>query len=71
MYVLECLPFLGVVNTHPELPGACIHAAANHEAVTWLKDMQGARHGWVSHGTHKDRHILCQTAQRGRRQETV
>lgn len=53
-------PFLGIVNTHPKLPRARVHAAANHEAVTWLEDMQGARHGWVSHGTHKDRHILRQ-----------
>lgn len=66
MFVLACLPFLGIINTHPKLLRACVHAAANHEAVTWLKDMQGARHGGVSHGTHKDRHILRQTAQRTR-----
>lgn len=62
--MLACLPFLGIINTHPELPRACVHAAANHEAVTWLEDMQGARHSGVSHGTHKDRHILRQTAQK-------
>ncbi len=67
---LLCLPFLGIINTHPKLPRARVHAAANHEAVTWLEDMQRARHGGVSHCTHKDRHILRQTAQRGRRGET-
>lgn len=61
--VLACLPFLSVTNTHPKLPGACVHAAANHEAVTWLKHMEGTRHGGVRHGTHKDRHILRQAAE--------
>lgn len=37
--VLACLPFFGVTDAHPKLPGACVHAAANHEAVTWLKHM--------------------------------
>ncbi len=62
--VLACLPFLGIVNTHPKLPRARFHAAANHEAVAGLKDMQGARHSGVSHGTHKNRHILCQAAKK-------
>lgn len=66
-FVLAFLPFLGIINTHPKLPCACVHAAANHEAVTWFKDMQRARHGGVSHGTHKDRHILRQTVQKKRR----
>ena len=67
--MLTCSPFLGIINTHPKLPRARVHAAANHEAVTWLEDMQWARHGGVSHGTNKDRHVLCQTAQRERRRE--
>lgn len=61
-----CLPFLGIVDAHPKLPRARVHAAANHEAVTWLEDMQGARHSGVRHGTHKDRHILREAAQEER-----
>lgn len=68
--VLACLlarlPFLGIINAHPKLSRPRLHAAANHEAVTWLEDMQGARHGGVRHGTHKDRHILRQTAKKQR-----
>lgn len=70
MFVLAFLPFLGIIDTHPKLPCASVHAAANHEAITWFKDMQGARHGGVSHGTHKDRHILCQTVQKKRSRKT-
>lgn len=61
MFTLANVPVLGIIDAHPELPRACVHAAANHEAVSWLKDMQGARYGGVSHGAHKDRHILRQT----------
>lgn len=64
--VLAFLPFLGIINTHPKLSRASVHAAANHEAVTWFKDMQGARHSGVSHGTHKDRHVPRQTVQKKR-----
>lgn len=59
----EHLPFLRIIYAHAELPRACVHTAADHEAVTWLKNMQGTRHGGVRHGTHKDRHIFCQTAE--------
>lgn len=57
-------PFLRIVNTHAKLPRASFHAPANHEAVTWLEDMKRTRHGGVSHGAHKDRHILRQTVER-------
>lgn len=67
--VLTSLPFLRVVNTHPKLVCACVHAAANHEAITWLKNVQGTRHSGVSHGTHKNRHILCQAATRRRERD--
>lgn len=70
VFVLAFLPFLRIINTHPKLPRASFHAAANHQAVTWFEDMQGARHGGVSHGTHKDRHILGQTVQKKKRTKT-
>lgn len=57
-------PFLGIVNAHAKLPRACFHAPADHEAVSWLEDMKRTRHGGVSHGAHKDRHILCQTVEK-------
>lgn len=68
--VFAFLPFLRIINTHPKLLRACVHAAANHQAVTWFEDMQGARHGGVSHGTHKDRHVLSQAAQERRKADT-
>lgn len=71
VFMPACLPFLGIINTHPKLPRSSFHAAANHETVSWLEDMQWARHGGVSHCTHKDRHILCQAAQRESRREAV
>lgn len=58
-----CLPFLSITNAHPKLPRACVHTAADHEAITWLKDMEGTRHSGVSHSTDKDRHILRQAAE--------
>lgn len=58
------VPFLRIINTHAKLPCACFHAPADHEAVTWLEDMKRTRHSGVSHGAHKDRHILCQAAEK-------
>lgn len=55
-------PFLWIVYAHAELPRPRVHAAADHEAVARLEDVQRTRHGGIRHGTHKDRHILCQAA---------
>lgn len=58
------LPFLSIINTHAKLSRACFHAPADHEAVTWLEDMKRTRHSGVSHGAHKDRHILRQAVEK-------
>ncbi len=53
------LPFLGVTDAHAKLTCPGFHAASDHETVSWLKHMKGARHSGVGHGTNKDGHILC------------
>lgn len=58
------VPFLRIINTHAKLLGACFHAPADHEAVTWLEDMKRTRHSGVSNGAHKDRHILHQAVEK-------
>lgn len=45
---------------HAELLGACLHGAADHEAVTRLEHMQRAGDGGEGHGAHKDGHFLVQ-----------
>ena len=54
------LPLLGVTDAHAELARARLHAAADHEAVARLEDVQRARHCGIGHGAHKDGHILRQ-----------
>lgn len=67
-WVVGCVspnvPFVRIINTHAKLLRACFHAPADHEAVSWLKDMKRTRHGGVSHGAHKDRHILRQAVEK-------
>lgn len=55
-------PFLWIVYAHAKLPRPRVHAAADHEAVARLEDVQRTRHGGIRHGTHEDGHILCQAA---------
>lgn len=56
----ECavIPFSVLITAHAELLGASLHAAAHHQPITRLKDVQWAWHSREGHGTDKYGNIL-------------
>ncbi|KAJ0050349.1 hypothetical protein NL108_017786 [Boleophthalmus pectinirostris] len=50
-----------VAEAHSEAVGSGLHAAADHESVARLKDVQGAGHRGERHGAHEDRDAFIQT----------
>lgn len=64
----EHWPFEVVSQTHAEAVGSRLHAAANHQSVARLEDMERARHSGKGHGANEYRHILVKTEERTREQ---
>ena len=44
-------------DAHPELPGAGLHGAADHEAVARLEDVQRTGHAGEAHRAHEHRDL--------------
>lgn len=53
----SCSPFAWLITAHAELLGARLHAAAHHQAVAWLEDVQWARNARVRHRADEDGNI--------------
>lgn len=58
------LPLDGIAQAHSKLLSPDLHAAADHEAVAGLEDVEGAGHGGEGHGADKYRHALVQAVRR-------
>ena len=55
----ECeLPLAVVIAAHAKLLGARLHAAAHHQPVARLEDVQRAAHAGVGHRAHEDGDVL-------------
>ena len=53
-------PFDIISDAHAKLLGARLHGAPDHEAVAWLKHVQGAGDCGERHGADKNGHFLVQ-----------
>lgn len=51
-----------LVAAHSKLLGAGLHAAAHHQPIARLKDVQRAGHPWVRHRADKYGNVLCKAA---------
>lgn len=58
MIACAVIPFAMLIAAHPKLLGAGLHAAAYHQPVTRLKDVQWARHSREGHRTDKYGDVL-------------
>ena len=56
-----------VVAAHAKLLGSRLHAAAHHQPVTRLEDVQRAADAGVGHRAHEDGDVLGEAAARERR----
>lgn len=60
-YGHDNVPLAVLIAAHSKLLGASLHAAAHHQPITRLKDVQRAGHAGVRHGAHKYGNVLCKT----------
>jgi hypothetical protein len=56
-YILYSLR-IAETGAHAKLAQAGLHTLANHEAVAWLKDVQGAGDGGEAERAHKDGDVV-------------
>ena len=54
---LPHLPVFLRADAHPELPGAGLHGAADHQAVARLEDVQRTGHAGEAHRAHEHRDL--------------
>lgn len=54
-----------LIAAHAKFFGASLHAAAHHQTISRLKDVQGARDSGVGHRANKYRDVRSQTTKGG------
>ena len=64
-------PFELVPQAHAETLGIRLHAAADHQPVARLEDVERTRHGGEGHGAHEDRHVLVEAGKTKQKQYCV
>lgn len=57
-----CVPFAMLIAAHAKFLGASLHAAAHHQPVPRLKNVQGAGDSRVGHRANKYGDVLSKTA---------